>query len=153
MVKFNHQNVMKLIGVCIEKGPSPYIVMPYMAYGSLLSYLKKHRAELTIANNENIELVRIYNHLLHLSLLLHSLSPFAGYCNSKEVTVYLSTNSQGNGVFSKSAVCSQRLGCSELYVSFSKITYNHALQISRSNYALYNCTYWYSGNVTIYIDL
>ena len=66
MVKFNHQNVMKLIGVCIEKGPSPYIVMPYMAYGSLLSYLKKHRAELTIANNENIELVRIYNHLLHL---------------------------------------------------------------------------------------
>ena len=58
MVKFNHQNVMKLIGVCIDKGPSPYIVMPYMAYGSLLSYLKKHRAELTIANNENIELVR-----------------------------------------------------------------------------------------------
>ena len=60
MVKFNHQNVMKLIGVCIEKGPSPYIVMPYMAYGSLLSYLKKHRAELTIANNDNTELVRAY---------------------------------------------------------------------------------------------
>ena len=66
MVKFNHQNVMKLIGVCIEKGPSPYIVMPYMAYGSLLSYLKKHRAELTIANSDDIELVRIYLHLLHL---------------------------------------------------------------------------------------
>ena len=66
MVKFNHQNVMKLIGVCIDKGPSPYIVMPYMAYGSLLSYLKKHRAELTIANNDDIELVRIYLHLPHL---------------------------------------------------------------------------------------
>ena len=64
MVKFNHQNVMKLIGVCIEKGPSPYIVMPYMTYGSLLSYLKKHRAELTIANNDDIELVRTrYNDL------------------------------------------------------------------------------------------
>ena len=58
MLKFNHQNVMRLIGVCIEKGPSPYIVMPYMAYGSLLSYLKKHRAELTIANNDDIDLVR-----------------------------------------------------------------------------------------------
>ena len=72
MVKFNHLNVMKLIGVCIEKGPSPYIVMPYMVYGSLLSYLKKHRAELTIANNHDIELVRAscYYNILH-NLILH----------------------------------------------------------------------------------
>ena len=71
MVKFNHQNVMKLIGVCIEKGLSPYIVMPYMAYGSLLSYLKKHRAELTIANNDDIELVRTH---ITLTYLLHIFS-------------------------------------------------------------------------------
>ena len=50
---------MKLIGVSIDTGGSPYIVMPYMTYGSLLSYLKKNRAELTIANNDNYELVRI----------------------------------------------------------------------------------------------
>jgi hypothetical protein len=56
MAKFNHPNVMRLIGVCIDKGASPYIVMPYMAYGSLLSYLKKQRAELTLANNEDQEL-------------------------------------------------------------------------------------------------
>ena len=126
MVKFNHQNVMKLIGVCIEKGPSPYIVMPYMTYGSLLSYLKKHRAELTIANNDDIELVRIYLHLLYLLINTPTnLSDYPppppplhpGYCNSKDVTVYLSTDSKGNGVFSKSAVCSQGLGCSELHVS------------------------------------
>ena len=59
MSKFNHPNVMKLIGVCIDTGDSPYIVMPYMTYGSLLYYLKKNRAELTIANNDNHELVRI----------------------------------------------------------------------------------------------
>ena len=56
MAKFNHPNVMRLIGVCIDKGPSPYIVMPYMSYGSLLSYLKKQRAELTLANCNNQEL-------------------------------------------------------------------------------------------------
>ena len=59
MSKFNHLNVMKLIGVCIDKGVSPYIVMPYMAYGSLLSYLKKQRAELTLANDDDQELVRM----------------------------------------------------------------------------------------------
>ena len=57
MAKFSHPNVMRLIGVCIDNGPSPYIVMPYMAYCSLLSYLKKKRAELTLANVDNVELV------------------------------------------------------------------------------------------------
>ena len=57
MAKFNHPKVMRLIGVCIDKGPSPYIVMPYMSYGSLLSFLKKHRAELTLANDNDQELV------------------------------------------------------------------------------------------------
>jgi serine/threonine protein kinase len=57
MAKFSHPNVMRLIGVCIDKGTSPYIVMPYMAYGSLLSYLKKQRVELTLANDDDQELV------------------------------------------------------------------------------------------------
>ena len=68
MSKFNHPNVMKLIGVCIDTGDSPYIVMPYMSYGSLLSYLKKNRAELTIANDDNSELVR--NDMLYISCKL-----------------------------------------------------------------------------------
>ena len=61
MAKFNHPNVMRLIGVCIDKGASPYIVMPYMAYGSLLSYLKKKRAELTLVNDDNVDLVHRFN--------------------------------------------------------------------------------------------
>ena len=57
MSKFHHPNVMKLIGVCIDMGESIYVVMPYMIHGSLLPYLKKRRAELTIDNVHNTELV------------------------------------------------------------------------------------------------
>ena len=41
MMMFNHPNVMNLIGVCTDVGESPYIVMPFMANGSLLAYLKR----------------------------------------------------------------------------------------------------------------
>ena len=64
--KFNHSNIMKLIGVCIDTLDVPYIVMPYIHVlwyiGSMLSYLKKHRVELTITNDDNQEL---YSKNLH----------------------------------------------------------------------------------------
>ena len=60
MIKFNHMNVMKLIGVSPHNWPSVYIVMPYMIYGSLLSYLRKNRADFTIFNtNDDVDLVRV----------------------------------------------------------------------------------------------
>ena len=63
MAKFNHLNVMKLIGVCPYIRDSLYIVMPYMAHGSLLAYLRKHRADLTIVSEDNADLVsECYNH-------------------------------------------------------------------------------------------
>ena len=43
MHKFDHPNVLKLIGVCLDGGPAPYIIMPFMANGSLLSYLRNQR--------------------------------------------------------------------------------------------------------------
>ena len=46
MKRFDHPNVISLIGVCIDAGPAPYIIMPFMGNGSLLSYLKNHRIEL-----------------------------------------------------------------------------------------------------------
>ena len=46
MMDLDHPNVLGLIGVCVDAGPAPYLVMPYMAQGSLLSYLKKHRPDL-----------------------------------------------------------------------------------------------------------
>ena len=65
MAKFKHPNVMTLIGVSIDCGPSPYIVMPYMKKGDLLSYLRDNQAKLTIATEADPELVRP-NHTLQL---------------------------------------------------------------------------------------
>ena len=48
MKHFNHPNVISLMGVCVDAGPAPYIVMPFMANGSLLSFLKKNRSELML---------------------------------------------------------------------------------------------------------
>ncbi len=57
MMVFNHPNVLSLIGVCVDAGKAPYLVMPYMANGSLLSYLRNERPNLTIADEAGDELV------------------------------------------------------------------------------------------------
>lgn len=48
MCDLNHPNVLSLTGVCLDGGTAPYIVMPFMANGSLLSYLKKLRDDLVL---------------------------------------------------------------------------------------------------------
>ena len=42
----SHPNVMNFMGVCIDAGPTPYIVLPYMANGDLLSYVQHTRVGL-----------------------------------------------------------------------------------------------------------
>ena len=51
MSRFKHAHVMGLIGVCLDAGSAPYIVMPYMANGSLLEYLKKQRNKLVFTED------------------------------------------------------------------------------------------------------
>lgn len=46
MMSFTHSNVLSLIGVCMDWGPAPLIVMPFMANGSLLNYLRRERSDL-----------------------------------------------------------------------------------------------------------
>ena len=46
MKELSHPNVMSLVGVCINTAQGPSIIMPYMANGSLLDYLKKERKNL-----------------------------------------------------------------------------------------------------------
>ena len=57
MKAFSHPNILNLIGVCLDAGPAPYIVMPYMEMGSLLQYLKRERPHFTIAEGAELELV------------------------------------------------------------------------------------------------
>ena len=44
MKDFQHRNVMGMLGVCLDAGPVPYLVLPYMPNGDLLSYLKANRS-------------------------------------------------------------------------------------------------------------
>ena len=48
MKEFDHPNVLQLCGVCLDGGPAPYIIMPFMTNGSLLSHLKENRETLVV---------------------------------------------------------------------------------------------------------
>ena len=54
MHRLAHPNIISLIGLCLDAGPSPYIILPFMENGSLLSYVKDNREILvTNANTDN----------------------------------------------------------------------------------------------------
>ena len=53
MSKFDHPNVLTLNGVCLDGGPAPFIIMPFMTNGSLLAYLKKNRASLVVKSDND----------------------------------------------------------------------------------------------------
>ncbi len=55
MKSFNHPNVLSLIGVCVDAGPTPYIVMPYMSNGSLQLFLRKERDSLLFQEESELE--------------------------------------------------------------------------------------------------
>lgn len=55
MSRFKHAHVMGLTGVCMDTGSTPFIIMPYMANGSLLKYLKKERETLVIHEETNVD--------------------------------------------------------------------------------------------------
>ena len=55
MKDLHHPNVMSLIGVCLDAGPGVSIVMPFMANGSLLDYLKKERDKIYLPDTSELE--------------------------------------------------------------------------------------------------
>ena len=57
MINLSHPNVLALIGICIDRGSVPYIVLPYMANGSLLEYLKKNRTILVSNDISQVSIV------------------------------------------------------------------------------------------------
>ena len=72
MRNFNHPNVLTLIGVCIDGGPAPYIVMPFMSNGSLLSYLKKERFNLVVTEGADEDVVSPKSHYTCVGVLLRN---------------------------------------------------------------------------------
>ena len=57
MKHFDHPNVMTLIGVCVSIGGGPAIIMPYMENGSLLSYLRKDKDNITASDDQDLDTV------------------------------------------------------------------------------------------------
>ena len=60
MQEFDHPNVLSMLGICLDAGPAPYIVMPFMSNGSLISYLKENRQELVLHDTTDEDTVRKY---------------------------------------------------------------------------------------------
>ena len=59
MSSFDHPNVLSVLGVCLDGGPAPYIVMPFMFNGSLLSFLKKNRDDLVLPPQQEMDAHRV----------------------------------------------------------------------------------------------
>ena len=52
MKDLNHPNILRLLGICLDGGPVPFIITPFMENGSLLLYLRKKRNTLLPAEND-----------------------------------------------------------------------------------------------------
>lgn len=48
MKDFDHENILSLIGICLGKDHMPLVVLPYMAHGDLLSYLRNVNNQPTV---------------------------------------------------------------------------------------------------------
>ena len=86
MQSFEHPNIMKLSGVCLDGGPAPYIIMPFMANGSLLTYLKDHRESLVVdAGAENVVglWLIMYHEVVYIKLILYNIFFSTGSCAKK----------------------------------------------------------------------
>ena len=69
MIGLDHPNVLGLIGVCVDAGPAPYLLMPYMGHGNLLSYLKKRRTDLVFDANSDQDADKVIN---TVKIILHT---------------------------------------------------------------------------------
>jgi serine/threonine protein kinase len=59
MSKFDHPNVLNLMGMCLDGGPAPYIIMPFMENGSLLSYLRKEEDALVLKPDDTMHMLDV----------------------------------------------------------------------------------------------
>lgn len=72
MKEFDHPNVLTLRGVCLDGGPAPYIIMPFMTNGSLQSHLKENRASLILDPDSPADMDDVVCMPLHILQASHS---------------------------------------------------------------------------------
>ncbi|KAL9927501.1 uncharacterized protein ACN427_000908 isoform 2-T5 [Glossina fuscipes fuscipes] len=68
MKRFNHKNIVKLLGVCLQSEPI-YTIMEYMLYGDLKTYLlaRRHLVSETISDDSDISSKRLTMFALNIS--------------------------------------------------------------------------------------
>ena len=74
MSRFKHAHVMGLIGVCLDAGSAPYIIMPYMANGSLLKYLKRERNNIVLldeVDEDEVSKITFSPNVSYYSLIIY----------------------------------------------------------------------------------
>ena len=60
MVNFNHPNVMRLRGVCLNQ-ENPLLIMPFMSNGTVLEYVRHNKDTLMLTNEANsLEVIFLY---------------------------------------------------------------------------------------------
>ena len=132
MAKFDHLNVMKLLGVVVSKNETLFIVMPFMAQGSLLSYLRNHRADFTVDNEDVTGHVSIIKFIFPLQIILKMwIIVHADYWYLHKASFNMFTNCKGNGLSSKPSLYTSRPCSKKLHVS------NYCLLIIILAYSLY----------------
>ena len=99
MYIFEHPNVLTLCGVCLDGGTAPYIIMPFMANGSLLTYLRNNRKTLVVSDKEKEEDdVWIIQTSWHTESIFF---PFLGEYCMQVSDRHVHSGCQGNGVSCK----------------------------------------------------
>ena len=68
MQGLDHPNVMTLLGTCLNASTAPCIVMPYMANGSLLSYIRRQKGSLVLSGDADITQVANLTVLLSICI-------------------------------------------------------------------------------------
>ena len=111
MGRFKHSHVMGLIGVCLDAGSAPFIIMPYMANGSLLKYLKKERDNIVTFGNEEEDEVRHKRAFIAIPCML-----FIGEGSVQASDSDVLPDSKWNGILGSREVHPQRSCCQELHV-------------------------------------
>ena len=55
MYGLDHPNILTLKGVCLDGGTAPFIILPFMKNGSLLTFLQREKNKLFLTSSEKCE--------------------------------------------------------------------------------------------------